>query len=154
LTETKFQTISVLMIHAIRVIQTTGFVHAAEGTHGQRAEIMTMIQRKSVVIPANGEGALNMINPFFYANIWHGGDNKIVGEIIPMSRYQQLIKMGYTLWSFTGRKATVCVVTNDRQVTRLIALDFASMFMKGSYVTISVDLKNLTSTTTVGSPPP
>lgn len=95
-----------------------------------------------------------MNNPFFYANVWHGGDKKIVGEIIPLSHYQTLLKLGYTLFSFSGRKATVCIVTNDRQVTRLIALDFATMFMKGSYVTISVDLKNLTSTTTNGSPPP
>lgn len=95
-----------------------------------------------------------MNNPFYYANIWQGGDNKIVGEIIPLEHYQTLLKMGYQLWSFTGRKATVCVVTNDRPVTRKLALDFATMFMKGSYVTISVDLKNLTSTTTNGNPPP
>ena len=95
-----------------------------------------------------------MNNPFYYANIWHGGNKKIVGEIIPLDHYQQLLKQRYTLWSFTGRTATVCIVTNDPQVTRLIALDFATMFMKGTYVTISVDLKELTSTTTAGSPPP
>lgn len=94
------------------------------------------------------------MNPFFYALVWHGGDDKIVGEIIPIDHYQTLLKMGYKLWSFTGRTATVCIVTNDRIVTRLQALDFAIMFMKGRYVTITVNLKDLTSTTTVGSPPP
>jgi len=92
--------------------------------------------------------------PFYYANVWHGGDGKIVGEIIPLDHYQRLLKMGYKLWSFTGRTATVCIVTNDFPVTREIALDFAVMFMKGRYVTVNVDLKNLTSTTTAGSPPP
>lgn len=92
--------------------------------------------------------------PFYYANIWRGGDNKIVGEIITYQRYQECLNSRYRLWSFTGHRATVCIVTNGAGITRANALDFAIMFMKGTYVTITVDLDKCTSTTIAGSPPP
>jgi hypothetical protein len=92
-----------------------------------------------------------MTNPFYYAKLWHGGGNKITGEIIPLVDYQELLAMGYKLWSFTGRTATIAIVTNDYFVTRTEALDFAIMFMKGTYATISVDLKPLATKVTFGS---
>lgn len=90
-------------------------------------------------------------NPFYYAKLWHGGGNKITGEIIPLADYSELLHMGYKLYSFTGRTATVCIVTNDYFVTRAEALDFAIMFMKGAYATITVDLAKLDATITFGS---
>jgi hypothetical protein len=93
-------------------------------------------------------------NPFYYAEVWHNTPNTLVGNILDLPTYTQYLKSGAKLWSFTGRKATVCIVTTDILVTRLEALDFATMFMRGTYVTVTVDLKNLTSTTTNGSPPP
>lgn len=92
-----------------------------------------------------------MSNPFYYAKLWHGGGNKITGEIIAIEDYKELIHMGYKLWSFTGRAATVAIVTNDYFVTHAEALDFAIMFMKGSYVTISVDLAKLDAKIIFGS---
>lgn len=95
-----------------------------------------------------------MITPYHYARIWRGLDKKIIGQILTLPEYQTDLKLGATLWSFTGRRATVCIVTFENDVYRETALDFAIMFMKGTYVTITVDLANLPSTTTNGSPPP
>jgi hypothetical protein len=95
-----------------------------------------------------------MTSPFYYAVVWRGKQDKILGTMLTIQEYQSDLKYGAKLWSFTGRKATVCVVTFDNIITRETALDFAIMFMKGKYVTIAVDLKTLTSTATAGSEPP
>lgn len=95
-----------------------------------------------------------MNNPFYYAVVWRGEGDVLIGEILDIERYQDRIYQGYRLHSFTGRKATVCVLDNDRTIERIHKLDFATMFMRGAYVTISVNLRDLTSTTTAGSPPP
>ena len=95
-----------------------------------------------------------MNNPFYYAEIWHSTPKLVVGSMVDLPTYQRYIKGGCRLFSFTGRIATVCIVTNDEDISRLQALDFATMFMRGTYVTITVDLKNLTSTTVNGKPPP
>jgi hypothetical protein len=95
-----------------------------------------------------------MNNPFYYAKVWKGQGDKLNGQILDIEEYLFLLKKGHILFSFTGRKATVCVLTENSLITRLQALDFATMFMRGTYVTISVDLKNLTSTTAAGTPPP
>ena len=106
------------------------------------------------VILAAGKVMKNMTNPFYYATVWRGMYAQVIGEIISLETYQKYLKEGQTLHSFTGRQATVCVISADPTINRSMKLDFATMFMKGTYVTISVDLKNLTSTTTKGTPPP
>jgi len=93
-------------------------------------------------------------NPFYYAFVWKPESGKLRGEIIDIQDYLARLKMGGRLHSFTGRKATVCVVDFDHTISREQKLDFAAMFMRGEYVTISVDLKNLTGEVKRGTPPP
>lgn len=95
-----------------------------------------------------------MSNPFYYAQIWRDNKGAIIGEIIDIKEYVALLRGGLRLHSFTGRTATVCLLDEDVTITREMKLDFAIIFMKGRYVTITVNLKDLTSTTTTGSPPP
>lgn len=94
------------------------------------------------------------MNPFFYATVWRGGYAEVVGQIIDLKTYQAYLKEGQSLHSFTGRTATVCVLSADTTVTRAMKLDFAIMFMQGKYETITVNLAELTSTTTKPNQPP
>jgi len=93
----------------------------------------------------------NMNNPFHYAIVWRGNSSNLVGAIIDIDEYKDLLKKRYTLHSFTGRTATVCLISQDETITRNEKLNFAIMFMAGKYKTIHVDLNKLTSKTTYPS---
>ena len=93
----------------------------------------------------------NMNNPFHYAIVWRGNSSNLVGAIIDIDEYKDLLKKRYTLHSFTGRTATVCLISQDESITRNEKLNFAIMFMAGKYKTIHVDLNKLTSKTTYPS---
>ena len=93
----------------------------------------------------------NMNNPFHYAIVWRGNSSNLVGAIIDIDEYKDLLKKRYTLHSITGRTATVCLISQDETITRNEKLNFAIMFMAGKYKTIHVDLNKLTSKTTYPS---
>lgn len=95
-----------------------------------------------------------MNNPFYYAMVWKPEFGKLHGEILTLAEYTERLKMGARLHSFTGRTATVAVIDFDQTISREQKLDFAVMFMRGDYVTITVDLKYLTSEIKHGTPPP
>jgi hypothetical protein len=146
-----------LMITVLRsrTIPKMIYVHVVGMKSPRVAAITTIAKCQIIAIIATGKVRLTMANNlFYYVKVWCGLGKSLNGTLINIQEYQSLLHSGYVLHSFTGRVATVCVVSQDLGITRIQKLDFATIFMKGEYVTISVDLKNLTSTTTIGKPPP
>lgn len=91
--------------------------------------------------------------PFFYLQVWRGRD-EILACVLDMPMYMDALKHDFKLWSFAGRVATVCCVTDDKSITREDCLRWATRFVKGDYQTISVDLDKLEATATRGQPTP
>jgi hypothetical protein len=89
-------------------------------------------------------------NPFYYLLAWPSGAGGVNFIELDFDSYQERFRMKQKLFSFNGETANVCVVTDEEKFTRQQALKAASCFMEGSYVRIDVNLKDLTSTTTIG----
>lgn len=92
--------------------------------------------------------------PFFQLEAWQANNGSVNFSELTIPEYMSRRKTGWKLFAFNGKRANVMVVTNDTLLTEEQALKAASAYMSGDYIRIDIDLDNLTSTATKGTPPP
>lgn len=81
-------------------------------------------------------------NPQHNYSIWRS-DFGVIGSLEDIHTINDWLRYHptqYRKWRFTGRAATVLIVTTDETITRKEALKYASMIVSGSFAVCSFDL--------------
>lgn len=84
--------------------------------------------------------------------LWVGKSTSPNMKELDMFEWNKLdFEEGY-IFSFKGQRANVFTFSTDTEITREIALECATKFMDGNYVTIAIDLNRCTGSTNPGTP--
>jgi len=82
-----------------------------------------------------------VVNPIYYLHIWEGRD-ELIFKLIDRYEFASVERHAedVSIFNFKGQKANVFVICEANLVKRGKALEIASKFMHGVYITIAVDL--------------
>lgn len=81
--------------------------------------------------------------PFFHYSIWKNANDKVIGRELSIFEWIASKKRDCMQWDFKGKTAHCFVTTDDNDIDRKEALDFCIKAMAGDFITVEVDLKEL-----------
>ena len=82
----------------------------------------------------------------FFLHVWEGEKSHLFEVIEPLTfDVMKRDNPEHSKWLFGGKWANVFVIASDEGITREIALELATKYMKGDYEIQTVNLKTCTS---------